>query len=366
MKQQTDKPANSATVNRRKFLMRARAAAITAPCIITSNALAKEGRSAKGDGPNVEEGSREGTDAPGAPEFQGVRWPESGFRSLKVAAISLKVKPWDKQANAAKMEQLFKQAAQRGAEVAVVPEGALEGYVVNEVLQQPEMADRMLEVAEPLDGAYIVRFRRLAKTLRMCLCVGFAERIGNEVFNAVIFIADDGKVCGKYHKMQFAEGTHPSWFFNRIGSTIRAFDTPVGRAGFLICNDVTNPMLLRTLVLDGAQVVYVLTFSGPSEKSTHRLLARCRANGVPIVQANAGGMNLIISKGELIASEFGENRVTVATIDIPLRPHKEAARRLEREFLRWRGPEMEKRYHQAMQNIREGGHPVPVTPPVEL
>ena len=45
------------------------------------------------------------------------------------------------------------------------------------------------------------------------------------------------------HKMQFAEGYDKSWYFNRPGKKIRAFDTPLGRCGMLICNDRWNPLL---------------------------------------------------------------------------------------------------------------------------
>ena len=96
-----------------------------------------------------------------------------------------------------------------------------------EVLEGRRTAEDMLAVAEPIDGPYIQRFQYLARELRTCLCFGFAELIGNDVYNAAIFIDSDGEICGKYHKTQFAEGTHPSCNFNRIGATLRAFDTPI-------------------------------------------------------------------------------------------------------------------------------------------
>ena len=49
-------------------------------------------------------------------------------------------------------------------------------------------------------------------------------------------------------KSQLAEGASDSWPFNRIGESLRAFDTPLGRVGMMICNDRWNPMIARTLV----------------------------------------------------------------------------------------------------------------------
>ncbi len=63
----------------------------------------------------------------------------------------------------------------------------------------------MNSVAVSIDHPVIQRFRRLADELEMCLVFGFAERIGDDVFNCAVFIDHDGEIRGKYHKMQLAE-----------------------------------------------------------------------------------------------------------------------------------------------------------------
>lgn len=272
------------------------------------------------------------------------------FTSIKVAAISLRPKKWDKPANAAKMERLIRDAATENPDVIVTIEGALEGYVVYDVIEGRRSAAEMLEIAEPLDGPYVTHFRQLARELRVCLCFGFAERVGNEIYNTVVFIDHAGELCGTYQKSQFAEGTHPSWHFNRIGKKLRAFDTPFGRAGMLICNDRWNPLIPRSIVLDGAQILYIPTFGNTSKAQNQALLARARENGVPIVQANVG-QNLVVSKGEMIAYQRGFDKITVATVDIPTPPSAAAARSLEREYLTRQGPEMERRYRETMAKL---------------
>ena len=52
----------------------------------------------------------------------------------------------------------------------------------------------------------------LARELNMCLAFGCAEKIGKNVYNCAVFIDQNGRLCGKYHKMQLAEGSHPSWW----------------------------------------------------------------------------------------------------------------------------------------------------------
>lgn len=254
------------------------------------------------------------------------------FRTIKVAAISLKATPWDKAGNADKMEAFIRQAAAEHLELIVLPEGIIEGYVVMEAIKDPVKIPDFMEVAEPIDGSYITRFQALARELGVCLCFGFAERIGEEAYNAAIFVDDKGNLCGKHHKTRFAEGYHPSWHFNRLGKKIRAFDTPLGRCGIMICNERWEPVIARTLVLDGAQFLLIPTYGDKQRAQNEAVLARGRENGVPIVEANVG-MNLIISKGEIVGYKWGADRITVAEIDIPVLPSCHSARASEQHYL---------------------------------
>jgi len=48
-------------------------------------------------------------------------------------------------------------------------------------------------------------------------------------------------------------------------------------------------------------------------------------------------MNLIISKGEIIAYKWGNDQISTADIDIPHPPSTEAARHSEQEYLQAQG-----------------------------
>jgi len=265
---------------------------------------------------------------------------------VKVAALSIKPIKWNKAANADKLEAFVAAAAREKPHVIVAPEGILEGYVVTDVLLDARLAESMFAIAEPIDGPYVQRFQRLARASKACLCFGFAERVDRQIFNCAIFIGADGEICGRHHKTMFREGHHPSWTFNGSGETLRAFDTPVGRAGLLICQERWYSVPAHTLVLDGAQVLFIPSYGSKRRAQNLAVLGRARENGVPIVEANVG-LNLIISKGEVVAYQWGNDQITHGVIDIPQRPSPEAARRLEEQFLAWRDLEMLKRYEQA-------------------
>ena len=135
--------------------------------------------------------------------------------------------------------------------------------------------------------------------------------------------------------MQLAEGQHRSWWFNRLGKKSRAFNTPFGRAGFLICNDRWNEDIARIPVLDGAQYLLIPSFGDRSTRQDRTVLARARENGVPIVEANVG-VTLIIDKGEIIAVSRRTTEILYGKISIPARPSSANRDVQEARFLRWR------------------------------
>ncbi len=273
-------------------------------------------------------------------------------RKIRVAAISFVPVKFDLAGNADRLEEVFRRAKAGGAQLAVAPEGCLEGYVVNEIIAGEAKAEQMRDVAIGIDDRVIRRFQNLARELEMCLVFGFAERIGEDVFNSAVFIDDQGSIRGKQHKMQLAEGYHPSWWYNRLGAHNRAFDTPLGRCGILICNDRWNPELAKIPVLDGARLLLIPAMGSRSKRNDETVLARGRENGIPVVEANVG-VTLIVDDDEIIAVDREEEGITYAEITMPppaqASPEERDAQ--EQRFLEWREQEMKKRYQKTMKKV---------------
>jgi sulfatase modifying factor 1 len=268
---------------------------------------------------------------------------------VRVAAISFVPVKFDVKANAERLERAFREAHAGGAKLAVAPEGVLEGYVVNEIIAGKAKPEAMKDVALTMDDPVIRRFQQLARELKMCLVFGFAERIGDEVFNCAVFIDDAGEIRGRHHKMQLAEGSHPDWWFNRLGAQSRAFDTPYGRCGIVICNERWNPQLARILALDGARFLVIPSYGSRGESQDKAVLKLGQENGLPIVEANVG-VTLVVDDGRVTSVNRKEEGITLGEITIPgavdAQPEQRNLR--EREFLTWREPEMKARYAKTM------------------
>lgn len=284
----------------------------------------------------------------------GSRCLEASPLKVRVAAISLVPTKFDLHGNADRLEHAFRQAKLGGAEIAVAPEGILEGYVVNEIIAGEFPADKMREVAVPIDDPVIQRFQHLARELEMSLVFGLAESIGDDVYNCAVFIDHEGVIRGKYHKMQFAEGYDDQWWFNRLGTASRAFDTPFGRAAILICNDRWNPTLARIPVLDGARFLLIPSMGSRGENQDEAVLSRGRENGVPIVEANVG-VTLIVNDGKIVAVDRNMEGITYADITIPppAASQEQERDRVEKEFLEWREGEMKLRLQKTIEKLQK-------------
>ena len=105
------------------------------------------------------------------------------FESVDVAAISFVPEKFGLLQNCDRLEDTFRAAAKEGAQLALAPEGVIEGYVVNEIIAGEADAEQMNDVAITMTGPVMRRFRDLARELRICLAFGCAEKIGKDVYN---------------------------------------------------------------------------------------------------------------------------------------------------------------------------------------
>src|SRR5262245_19517422 len=98
----------------------------------------------------------------------------AGDIAMTVAGLRIMPERWNKASNLAKFEQYARAASAKGAQLAIAPEGFLEGYIANVKANPGTTAEKYRAIAESLDGAPLLRVRTLARQLKMYLGLGFA------------------------------------------------------------------------------------------------------------------------------------------------------------------------------------------------
>jgi predicted amidohydrolase len=146
------------------------------------------------------------------------------------------------------IESCIDGARDAGVDLLVLPEAAMGGYV--ETLH----GDADPPPALSVDGPELQRVCEMAGD--MVLCIGLCEDGGDGIrYNAAACVNRNG-LLGLHRKTHLPLDEHR---FTTTGDELAAFDTPVGRLGMLICYDKAFPEAARTLALDGAEVLCILS-----------------------------------------------------------------------------------------------------------
>ena len=232
-------------------------------------------------------------------------------RVVRVGAVAVEPGRCDKEGNAALAERLVERCAAAGAELVVLPEGFLEGYVVNE---EGMTRERFLALAEPMEGAYVARFKGLATRLGLWLLACFAEREGERVYNTALRIDAAGEAVGKYRKTHVQSGG--DWKFYAQGEGLPVFETPWGRVGVMICYDRQFPEVPRTLMRQGARLVLNPSWGMFGELNETMMRTRAYENGVFIVFAHVKGALVLGPRGEVAARSAAGEETLVCDVDL--------------------------------------------------
>jgi predicted amidohydrolase len=173
------------------------------------------------------------------------------------------------------------EAAAAGAELIVLPECAIPGYMFD----SPEEA---MPFAEEVPGPSTEALERECRRLGIHVVCGMLERDGDALRNAAVFVGPDGLI-GKYWK------THLPFLgvdrFAFPGDELPVYETPLGRIGVEICYDLRFPEVTRTLALKGADLVaHPTNFPMAARIQTELItVARAAENRIYLLTANRSG-----------------------------------------------------------------------------
>jgi predicted amidohydrolase len=190
---------------------------------------------------------------------------------FKIALAQISSKPGDKKGNLKKIEQAATEAERQKAQLLILPEMSLTGYVIK---------DRIYELAEEIPGHSTRLVEKIAKETGVHIIFGMPELSPNTratFHNASVLVSPRGLV-GKYRKMYLP--THSMFEekrYFRPGYQVSVFNTEFGRIGLFICYDIYFPEVTRLARLEGAQLLVCISASPAVRRSFFEILTIARA-----------------------------------------------------------------------------------------
>ncbi|NMC27467.1 MAG: N-carbamoylputrescine amidase [Syntrophomonadaceae bacterium] len=268
------------------------------------------------------------------------------MRKVKVAAVQMSCRSRVEE-NIGRAESLVRTAANRGANIIVLPE-----LFANLYFCQKEKADNFGYAAEIRHNQLLHHFSQVARELQVVLPISFYEKKNQARYNSVAVIDANGELLGVYRKSHIPDGPgyEEKFYFNPGDTGFRVWNTRYGRIGVGICWDQWFPEAARCMALLGAEMLLYPTAIG-SEPQDDTIDSRdhwqivmqghAAANFMPVVAANRVGTEkdqdsqitfygssfIAGSQGNKVA-EAGRQEETVILADFDLD-------QLEQERLAW-------------------------------
>ncbi|KEY73090.1 hypothetical protein S7711_09588 [Stachybotrys chartarum IBT 7711] len=221
--------------------------------------------------------------------------------SYKVAVYQMNPISMQPNENYDKAASFIRDAAQQGAQLAVLPEYHLLGWVPD---------DPGYKAACSEWEKYLSAYLALAKEHNINIIPGTIIELHDagtdteRLLNVAYFITNEGKIAGRYVKKNLWGTIERNYLQSSARDVHPVFETPLGKVGILICWDLGFPEGFRELISQGAKLIvipafWLLTDASEAGRDINPvaeqvfldsvLTARCFENTCAIVFANVGG-----------------------------------------------------------------------------
>jgi N-carbamoylputrescine amidase len=235
-------------------------------------------------------------------------------------------------------------AANRGANLIVLPELASSGYVFGDEAEAQRAAE------DPDDGPTVRALREVSAAHGCYIVAGISERAGDCRHNSAVLIGASGRMA-TYRKLHLYYDEQ-TWF--QPGDELPIVDLPFGRVGMIICFDLWFPEPARALALAGAEIIAVPTNWVASFKRTvwdergycqgdYVAMATAAQNGVVMACADRVGVErnvnfigasiIVGADGWPVSGPASKDEDELLVADVDLDSVEQARRRTPRNHL---------------------------------
>lgn len=197
--------------------------------------------------------------------------------------------------NIQKADSLVREAADKGANVILLPELFERPYFCQE--RRYDYYDYALTVEE---NPAVQHFRKVVKEKHVVMPISIYEKAGTVLYNSIAMIDTDGEVMGVYRKTHIPDDHfyQEKFYFTPGDTGFRVWDTEFGKVGVGICWDQWFPEAARSMALLGAEMILYPTAIGSEpilESDSMPHWRRCMqghagSNLTPVAAANRIGI----------------------------------------------------------------------------
>lgn len=264
-------------------------------------------------------------------------------KTFKVAAIQAISKMAKPQENRKHLESLVREAAHNGANVIVLPETSITGYMSYDLKTTWQIEGRITtrglnglhpkSFAETVPGESTTRFSKLADELDIYLTIPFLETDPNSgvYYNSVVLASPEGECLLHYRKLNPWPFAERSWASKGDLGNVYV-DTPHGRMALLICFDINfEPPNLKKLSVDHLLYPIAWVDDQNSKWFSDNLPTIANENNLNIIGANwtvpvgskpdwhGYGKTLIISReGKILAKTNRDIGEKIVYAELPI------------------------------------------------
>lgn len=236
---------------------------------------------------------------------------------MKISLIQMDVKIGEPEANYARAESLIRLAAEEKPDVIMLPEMWNTGYSLKNIM---DIADHDGERTADTIGP-------LAKEYGVNIIAGSVSNIvGGKAYNALMVFDRAGKRIAGYNKIHMFKLMEEHLYISP-GDSLCLFSLDGVPCGAVICYDIRFPELIRTLALQGCQLLFVPA-EWPYPRLGHwraLLIARAIENQMFVAGCNRCGVDgetsffghsMIIDPWGEVLGELQEEKEQILTVDI--------------------------------------------------
>jgi predicted amidohydrolase len=229
----------------------------------------------------------------------------------------------DRAANQAKAVTAIAASAPRGADIIVLPELVLSGYMF-------ESTEEARALAVSPDDAVFAAWADAAGDAS--LVIGGFPELGEDgkLYNSAAALDRHG-IIAVYRKVHLWD--KEKLFFTPGAEAPPVIDTPAGRIGILVCYDLEFPEMTRGIALGGADLIAAptnwpyetrpdgegapaVTIVRAAARVSRTPIACCDRSGTERGQAWNQGTSIIDAEGFIVAATASADGVASAEIDI--------------------------------------------------